>query len=246
MSDTNEDKLDAFWSETVREKDKTIASLRAEVAAQAKENAKLERYREQWQGMYDARIADDHAMNDQREKYEYRIDRLYKEHAAQVASLTQELERCKNPQLCEPDAEMLIAYRKHIATLAQELDGLRAEVAAQAEHTALDADVIRQYQAQVASLTQELDALREMLRTGYYGGKGMEQPIEPYETPEGYRIYVHQLSLRDYFAARAIRFASLDDIDEMPATVAQIAYRFADAMLKERETTSVGVAPEPR
>jgi len=45
------------------------------------------------------------------------------------------------------------------------------------------------------------------------------------------------LSLRDYFAAKAMQsiIMSVDDKDDMSAPVTESAYKWADAMLKARE-----------
>ena len=50
-------------------------------------------------------------------------------------------------------------------------------------------------------------------------------------------LHVTGMSLRDYFAAKAMQgLVSIDDLDMTPSDYARWAYQQADAMLKARES----------
>jgi hypothetical protein len=68
----------------------------------------------------------------------------------------------------------------------------------------------------------------------------MNQPAFPWVEPATtYKTTLvnHGMTLRDYFAAKAMQaiIMSIDDKDDMSAPVAESSYKWADAMMKARE-----------
>jgi hypothetical protein len=68
------------------------------------------------------------------------------------------------------------------------------------------------------------------------GGAVFPQPQNYGEWADG-SPWFEGLSLRDYFAAKAMQsiIMSVDDKDDMSAPITESAYKWADAMLKARE-----------
>ncbi len=64
-------------------------------------------------------------------------------------------------------------------------------------------------------------------------------PVYPFPstvTPEGYvQPGWYGMTLRDWFAGQALVSMGVEYTDECHASVAECAYRYADAMLKARE-----------
>jgi hypothetical protein len=61
-------------------------------------------------------------------------------------------------------------------------------------------------------------------------------PVFP-ETSGGHAAAFQGMTLRDYFAAKAMQsiIMSVDDKDDMSAPITESAYKWADAMMKARE-----------
>jgi hypothetical protein len=68
------------------------------------------------------------------------------------------------------------------------------------------------------------------------GGPVFPQPQTYGEWADG-SPWFEGLSLRDYFAAKAMQsiIMSVDDKDDMSAPITESAYKWADAMMKARE-----------